>query len=147
MAASSSALPEDTGEERPNDDITWVNDETYELSTNSGPRKGNHDSSILSTSATSNKLFRNNGRSISRDISESKFILPSDGNDRKRALDRRKKIERASLPCYERDSTTTRKGRGPASCLFRGHDHCQRLTEELDALRNIQGNYSLNGTS
>ena len=34
---------------------------------------------------------------------------------------------------------TGKKHRGPASCLFRGQDHGQRLLDEFDVLRNLKG--------
>ena len=34
-----------------------------------------------------------------------------------------------------------KKDRGPATCLFRGQDHSQRLLEEFDTLRNLQSKY------
>ena len=36
-----------------------------------------------------------------------------------------------------------KKDRGPATCLFRGQDHSQRLLEEFDTLRNLQSKFLL----
>ena len=44
----------------------------------------------------------------------------------------------ASLP-----SPNGRKDRAPTTCLFRGQDHGDRLLEEFDTLRNLQGKFIL----
>ena len=43
----------------------------------------------------------------------------------------------ASLPSAT-NMRKEKKERGPATCLFRGQDHSQRLLEEFDTLRNLQ---------
>ena len=40
----------------------------------------------------------------------------------------------ASLP-----TPNMKKDRAPTTCLFRGQDHGDRLLEEFDSLRNLQG--------
>ena len=84
-----------------------------------------------------NKHFVTNRRSVVHDLNDAKLILPSSKNDMKGRADCRARNRGASLPVP--DFKKERKDRGPASCLFRGHDHSQRLMEEFDSLRNLQG--------
>ena len=60
----------------------------------------------------------------------------------------RKNKNRATGACCSRTrdrspssqtKNTGKKHRGPASCLFRGQDHGQRLLDEFDVLRNLKG--------
>ena len=40
-------------------------------------------------------------------------------------------------------SPKVKKDRAPTTCLFRGQDHSDRLLEEFDTLRNLQGKFQL----
>ena len=85
----------------------------------------------------SNRQSSKNGRSLARAVSDPKLILPSTRNDGRGRTEYSGRNREASLPAP--DFKKERKDRGPSSCLFRGHDHSQRLVEEFDILRNLQG--------
>ena len=93
--------------------------------------------SIASKRKLSNKPIMSYEPIAGNDSNESDFRMPSRKNDVKVVDDSYSRTRRATLP-----STNTRKEkkhRGLASCLFRGQDHSQRLLDEFDTLRNLQG--------
>ena len=92
------------------------------------------------TTSTHDKAMVNrhvvNRRSEAHDSNGSKLILPLTKNDIKGRPECRARKKGASpVPDFKKE----KKDRGPASCLFRGHDHSQRILEEFDNLRNLQG--------
>ena len=48
-------------------------------------------------------------------------------------------IPRASQRGSSLPTPNMKKDRAPTSCLFRGQDHGDRLLEEFNSLRNLQG--------
>ena len=91
-----------------------------------------------SGAASSNKPSASN-RPSPADLSRSNVILPSNTRDSSRMT---KCIDGITTSPRALDFKDKRE-RGPASCLFRGHDHSQRLIEEFDGLRNLQGEEQL----
>ena len=87
-----------------------------------------------SGAASSNKPSASN-RPSPADLSRSNVILPSNTRDSSRMT---KCIDGIKTSPRALDFKDKRE-RGPAFCLFRGHDHSQRLIEEFDGLRNLQG--------
>ena len=56
-------------------------------------------------------------------------------------------VKTTSKSCHRTRGTSlptpSKKDRAPSTCLFRGQDHSERLLEEFDNLRNLQGKSSL----